>query len=207
MGRVYHSLVAIPDNRLSTVPVQALYLPPDDQDQVFDLLRDNERGPIALSDPSQGQHFQKWTLTYVDPDFTLSPTDVGVPTVVLTAANVTQIGLGFDQNGHETICYNTSSSAFLFWFDSQVGQFVTTDLGSDVISVSLTLDDKRNRQTQANDVLLFYTKSGAVDFDLFYRQQRERYGVERLLATEVLQTIYATGMNLVNRVQISTSDG
>jgi hypothetical protein len=75
-----------------------------------------------------------------------------------------------------------------------------------VLSLALSLDDKRSRQTQQNDVLMFYTKTGAVDYDLYYRQQRERYTVERLLATETLRIITQFGMHESWRVQVSTSD-
>jgi hypothetical protein len=126
--------------------------------------------------------------------------------VVTNAAGVVQLGLAFDQNGQPTVCYNTSTNGFLYWFDSAEPGFVTTDMGTSVLSLALTLDDKRDRQTQANDVILWYTKVGVADYDLFNRVQRERYTVETLMATGVLETITQVGMHVSWRVQISTSD-
>jgi hypothetical protein len=196
--------MSIIENRLSTVPVQAPYFPPDDI--LHDLLEDYEAGPIALSDASGGQQYQTWILTYSDPDFTVTPQTTGSPSVVLSAAGALQVGLAFDQNGRETVCYNTATNGFLYWWDSSEPGFVTTDLGTTVKSLALTLDDKRNRQTQRNDILLWYTIVGAVDYDLFMRMQRERYTVEYPMATEVLQHITQVGMHTGYRVQISTSD-
>jgi hypothetical protein len=51
-----------------------------------------------------------------------------------------------------------------------------------------------------NDVILFYIKDGA----LFYRQQRDRYGVERRLCDCPNTTIRIerVSMNTLNRLQI-----
>jgi hypothetical protein len=197
--------MAIIENRMSTVPVQDVYIPPDDI--VHGLLEDFEAGPVAVGDPTAGQAFQTWILTWDNGtgDFTITPQTVGPPVVGVTnSADVVQLGLAFDQNGQPTICYNTSTNGFLYWFDSAEPGFVTTDLGTDIESLALTLDDKRDRQTQANDVILWYTKAGLLDFDLFNRVQRERYTVETLMATGVLKTITQVGMHVAWRLQVST---
>ena len=196
--------MAIIQDRMSVEPVPGLYLPPDDI--VHDLLEDFEAGPIGLSDPSGGQRNQVWILTYSDPDFTLTPQTTGSPSVVLSAAGALQIGLAFDQNGRQTICYNTATNGFLNWWDSSVPDFVTTDLGTAALSLALTLDDKRDRQTQANDILLWYTKVGVTDHDLFVRYQRDRYTIEYPMFQGTLKHIVQVGMNDGTRVQVSTSD-
>ncbi len=81
-----------------------------------------------------------------------------------------------------------------------------TDFGTSFKSLALTLDDKRNRQTQANDILLWYTKVGAVNHDLFVRYQRERYTQERPMWEGVLKYITHVGMNDGTRVQVSTNN-
>ena len=196
--------MAIIQNRMSTEPVPSAYLSPDDI--AHDPLTDIEAGPIALSDPSAGQKFQTWILTYSDPDFTLTSQTVGSPSVVLQAAGVIQLGVAFDQNGRETICYNTATNGFLYWWDSAIPGFTTTDLGTAVQSLALTLDDKRNTQTQRNDILLWYTLPGAVDYDLFVRYQRTRYTEELPMWQATLRRIIQVGMNVGTRVQVSTSD-
>jgi hypothetical protein len=198
--------MAIIQNRMSKVPVPDDYFPPDDI--AHGLLQVIEAGPVAVGDSSGGQTFQDWILTWDNGtgDFTITPQTSGSPVVVTNAAGVIQLGLAFDQNGQPSVCYNTATNGFLYWFDSSEPGFVTTDFGSSVLSLSLTLDDKRDRQTQVNDVILWYTKVGASDHDLFNRIQRERYTEETLMATGVLGTIVQVGMHVSWRLQVSTSD-
>ena len=198
--------MAILQNRMSTVSVPGAYLFPDNIGG--NLLTSHEAGPIARSDPSGGQKYQEWILSWNNGsgDFTLTPQTIGDPVVVLNAANVTQLGLAFDQNGRETICYNTATNGYLYWWDSSVPGFVTTDFGTDIVSMGLTLDDKRPRETQVNDIILWYTKVGAVDYDLFNRIQRERYENETLMAEEIYRYITQVGMNDGTRVQITTNE-
>ena len=92
-----------------------------------------------------------------------------------------------------------------YWYDAQVQDWVITEI-ADVFSPRLTRDDKREPLVDTSDILLFYLvvvdeENGLVD--LRYRQQRERYGVERTLASfsNVLR-IGRVGMSGKDRVQI-----
>jgi len=197
--------MAIIENRMSTVPVPNGYFSPDDI--LSGSLISREAGPIALNDPSGGQAYQSWILTYSDPDFVLTPQDVGAPSIVLSVAGVVRLGLAFDQNGHPAICYNTLTNGFLYWFDSSIPGFTTTDFGTSVFSLALTLDDKRNRQTQVNDIILWYTKVGVVGHDLFNRVQRERFTIPTLMKTAIPKYIVQVGMHKGYRVQLTLLGG
>ena len=83
--------MSILQNRLSDEPDPSPYLPPDDIDHT--LNDDWERGPIALNDSSGGMAYQDWHLTYAAGDFTLTPSDVGAPSVVLTGQDSAQPNL------------------------------------------------------------------------------------------------------------------
>ncbi len=194
--------MAILQNRMSTIAVPDTYFPPDDV--FYGPLISHEAGPIALNDPSEGQKYQDWILTYSDPDFTLTPQTTGSPSIVgEPVAEVIRIGLAFDQNGHQTICYNTLTNGYLYWWDSSVPGFVTTDFGVNVFSLALSLDDKRDRQTQANDIILWYTKVGATNYDLFNRIQRERFEEETLMANDIPKYIAQVGMHIGYRGQVT----
>jgi hypothetical protein len=192
------------ENRMSTVPVPGLYLIPDNI--IHNKFTDNEAGPIARSDPSGGQKAQTWELIW-EPgtgDFILTPQTIGDPVVVLNAVNVQQIGLAFDQNGQEAICYNTFTNGYLYWWDSSVPGFVTTDFGTEFLSLALTLDDKRSRQTQVNDVILWYIKLIGNQYNLYNRIQRQRYTEETLMSENVDKYITQVGMHDGTRVQVTT---
>ena len=194
--------MAIPEGRMSTTPVPGTYLPPNGDANT--LLEWHEGGPVAIGDTSGGQNDQAWIMTYSDPDFTLTPQTTGPPVVVHSVASVTQLSFCFDQNANFTIAYTAAAIANLYWFDTLAGMYVTTPSALGAISPAVTLDDKRDTQTQANDMLLFYTKQQIdLSYSLFMRIQRERFENEYLMHTNVRPHIVNMGMNDGLRVQLS----
>lgn len=193
--------MAYPEDRLSTTPVPATYIPPSGDTNM--LLEWHQGGPVAIGDTSGGQNNQDWIMTYADPDFTLSPQTTGTPTVVHSVASVTQLAFCFDQNANFTITYTALGIANLFWFDTVAGMYVTTPFVGG-ISPAVTLDDKRDTQTQANDMILMYTKQQVdLKYHLFMRKQRERFEVEYLQDTDVRPHIVNLGMHEKLRLQIT----
>jgi len=192
------------ENRLSTTPVIADWLAPDSRDRV-NFLVDHELGPIAINDTSGGLFYQPWTLQYnlANGNFDLTPETVGAAVIAYNHPSVTQCTLAFDQNGRPTFAFTAAGLPKLYWYDTLAASFVTTTLGAGVTFPTVCLDDKRQTQTNSNDIILFYTKPGALGYDLFFRLQRERYTTERLLKTNVYGFVYKCGMNLGNRIQIA----
>jgi hypothetical protein len=195
------------ENRMSAIVVPADWLVPDGLDR--DLDEDNEAGPVAPNDTSKGLFYQAWHLTYDagTDDLTITPQTVGVPVVVLNVPNLTQCSFAFDQSGHVNVAYTVGSQAFLYWFDTQAADWVTTPLDFGVTTPTLCLDDKRLTQTNFSDVLLFYTMETAPDvWTLFHRQQRDRYEDEYPHNEGVSPYLYKLGMHLGFRVQLGLSE-
>jgi hypothetical protein len=143
-------------------------------------------------------------MTYSEPDFTLTPQTTGSPVVVHSVADVTQLSFCFDQNANFTIGYTALGVAYLYWFDTSQSMYVTTPSGEGAISPAVTLDDKRNTQTQANDMILMYTKQEIdLSYTLFMRMQRERFEDEYQMAINVRPHIVNLGMNVGLRVQVT----
>ena len=197
--------MAIPENRLSTTVHPDTFLPPDEFDRT--LLTDKEAGPIEIGNPSFGLSYQVWTASYADPVITLTPADTGLPVDVLSVADVTELSFAFDQNGNIAVVYKAAGTVSLYWYDTGQGDYTTTPSIEGAISAMLTMDDKRSTQTQSSDILLWYTKP-EIDqtFTLYYRQQRESYGTERLLRTNVWRYPWKLGMHEGLRVQLVTVD-
>lgn len=199
--------MAIPDNRLSTVPHLDTYIPPDGYDRIS--LDDKELGPANLGDISEGLTFQTWHLTYSDPDFTITPGTSGTPITTPTipaVANVTQLSFAFDQNANITIAYTVGTTASLYWFDTVSAGYITTPSIADAISPFLCLDDKRITQRPASDVLLFYTKVVGPNWVLHMRRQRDRYADEYDMQLPCWPYIWKLGMHEGLRLQITTRD-
>lgn len=166
------------------------------------VLIDYERGGIAIQDPSQGLDVRDWTATLIGNSVRVYPSDdPGDFDVLFTELNITHLSLSFDANMRPAIGYVAAGVAKLYWYDATGGGYLTQGLSTDARSPFLTFDDKRkfSTTTGANDILCFYL----VGNGLYYRQQRERFNVERWLA-DVPSGVQITraGMNKGLRVQV-----
>jgi hypothetical protein len=198
--------MTVRQHRLSTEPDVSAYLPPDDVDHT--LNDDWEKGPIALNDTSGGMANQDWHLTFAAGDFTLTPSDTGSPTVILSGIDSVQCSFAFDQNGQPAITWiDSSDGGHIWWFDIQTGQPEIFDFQNPVTSVGLCLDDKRPREVGINDMLLWYTipAAGPDHYSLHNREQRDRFLTDYPMADPVWPFIHKLGMNSELRVQITTS--
>ena len=197
--------MAIPEGRLSTdwAATESQYSIPEDR--VFYAYSNYERGPIAIEDTSEGLLYQTWTFSWDEStgDITATPETTGSPTVVHNIPACSLISCTFDQNGRVAIAYINGSS-YLWWYDSALGSRTTKDLGNDVFSVSLYLDDKRSTQNTDNDMLLWYTKQNAGQWDLFMARQRDRFLTEYPMYTGLdVGFIHNSGMSYGLRGQLS----
>jgi hypothetical protein len=193
--------MSLPLDTASSTPVVSLPLAPDGVTRL-DRLVDYERGGVALNDASQGVNVRNWRA-YVDgTNVCVAPYPENTPVSTLfSAVDITELSLAFDQLMHPTIAYVQAGVTKLYWYDTVVSGQVTTTF-PDTTSPMLCLDDKRDLQVQAGvtDVLFFYVSGG----NLCYRQQRDRFGVERALAALPSGTAVITGvgMGTNNRVQV-----
>ncbi len=183
----------IPENRLSTTILSSTFLSPDLL--VTSQVVDYERGGVALDDGTQGLDVQDW-IAYIDGDDLKVGTTLENGVVIITRPGTTTLSLGFDLNMRATLAYTQAGVVKLWWFDTLQNMMVDTEF-ADTSWPRLCTDDKRALQTQATDIILAYIKDG----DLYYRQQRDRYSIERLLGTPPLPVLVNIGMNTVNRLQ------
>jgi len=188
----------LPDNTLSSIAVSAPFLPPDDRPR--EPLIDWERGGIGISDASLCHDVQNWKAWYAGNVIWVAPeADLSAKTAVLELGGVTELALAFDISMHVTLVYMRNGLANLYWYDTNLNDHTTTPY-QDITSPRLTLDDKRESQSSVNDVLFFYLKFG----QLRYRQQRDRFLIERVLADvpDFGARIENVGMTTGNRVEI-----
>lgn len=190
----------IPGNRLSSAPLSADFLSPDDR---YDgPLTDYERGGVALNDASEGMLVKDW-ICYMDgDDITVGPTDESsTPAVVATLAGVESLSFSFDRNMQPAVAAEVAGTVYFRWFDTVPGDYVVTSYPG-ARSPKVAHDDKRRSSSQSSDVLLLYM----VADELRYRQQRDRFSVERVLKNglSVDARITHAGMNRGNRFQIRT---
>ena len=166
----------IPEQSLSSTTIDGNFIgararaivSPDDY-----IVRDWEDGGIAFNDPSEGLMYQQWHGYIAGNEIRIGPVD-GTATVIHTADNLEEMSFTFDQNMRPVIAYVADGVSYLRWYDSQAAAQVVTNFGEDMKTPRVTLDDKRATQLGVSDVILAYIRNGA----LYYRQQRDRFGVE-----------------------------
>lgn len=190
--------MSILENRLSTTPVPAPLLVPISRDDPF---TDYQMAGVGLQDPSQGLNVQLWRLKYDEftGNFLLSAPNFS-ETVLFSRPDVSYVSLSFDTNMNPFVSFTEAGVSKFWWFDSVLGLqvFDNTTIATSS-SPYATLDDTRVSQDAARDILLFYVRSG----NLYYRQQRDRYTIERLLKTGVIGEVLLAGMQTNLRVGVT----
>lgn len=189
--------MALPDGVLSTVPVVSPLLSPDGYERL-DFREDFERGGVALNDPTQGLDVFDWRCwTDGDTVWVARYPASGAAAVVYEGERITEVALAFDQNMRPTVALVEAGVVKLRWYDSLIEGMATTSFPG-ARGPMLTLDDKRVFASQTNDIIFAYVRDG----NAYYRQQRDRFGVEYLLGgTFGAARITQLGMGSNNRLQ------
>ena len=138
-----------------------------------------ETGGANISDTTQGLLVQSWRGRLIGDDIILDvPDNILIsPHVAYSAAGITEFSFTFNQNMNPIVVFVQSGSSKMYWYDSSLGGYTITDYGNTVTNPRVALDDKRLEQTSNSDVIFAYIKEGS----LYYRQQRDRFTIERLL--------------------------
>jgi hypothetical protein len=164
---------------------------------------DYEHGGIAIQDPSVGHQYQVWEARVEHSggnDYVyLNAPNQGSPTLLYSGVDISEISITFDNNMNLCLGFVEEGRSKLYWYDTTVEAMVTTIING--VSPRVFFDDKRRTQSNVSDILLFYIRGGSI----YYRQQRDRYTIERLLQTGVRgRRLDVVGMGRNWRLQINT---
>lgn len=184
----------LPDNKLSTLSQPSTII--GGRRFQGGLKTDFESGPIAFSDTSQGLYYQVWYGQAFEDRISLW-TDTVDKIQVVSGTNITELSFTFDQNGRPSVLYLQYGLMKLFWYDSSLGGEITTTFSTGNISPKIFLDDKRGTQSGNSDMIIGYIRNT----NLYYRQQRDRFLVEYLLARDVIGRLERFGMGRNLRLQ------
>lgn len=189
--------MAFPDNSLSDIPLPQRFLGAG-ATSILDRTRDYEDGPIAEQDPTQGMDYQEWRA-YVEDNIIWVEADNLPPKVLYEGqGEITDVSIAFNQNADLHYAYVEDGVAKFYWYDTLSAQFETMVLPEGTRTPKITLDDKRSTQTASNDIILSYIKA---DNGLYFRLQRERFEIERLLHPGPFVMIRQMYMNTGWRLQ------
>lgn len=170
--------MAMPENVTSTSAVVVSFLVPDID--VTTALVDYERGGVAVQNTSQGVNSYAWTCS-VDGIYVMIQREGAAPVAVFEQATIVEISFAFDQNMRPQFAYRLASGdIYLRWFDTLTNLYRTDNFGTGR-NPRLALDDKRPSQSDRADVIFAYIRGDT----LYYRQQRDRYTIERALRSGI----------------------
>lgn len=198
------SILALPENKLSDIPVLAPMLTPDDLP--FDHFLSYEKGGIDLKDPTQGLQVRDWLCYYSESTgkFILRSEPDKEYTILEDLYDVQSMDFTFDQNMNFILTYELPNLVCkLHWFDAETQDYVISTF-TGCRSPRLTLDDKRQQTLLFSDILFLYIKENG---DLMFRQQRDRYMTERILrgGFPADQHLLRIGMTKNFRVQFNST--
>jgi hypothetical protein len=161
---------------------------------------DYEDGGIGLNDSSAGLLYQEWTTMTDGTDIWISSPNT-LSTLIYTGTNIVGVSCTFDQNMNPVYAITEDGQAKLRWYDSTIEDYTVTNLGGAWPKVFL--DDKRPEFVVSSDIIVAYVSSGT----LYFRMQRDRYGVEYTLATGIgcYGRMKNLGMGRNNRLQFILS--
>lgn len=160
--------------------------------------KDFETGGVALNDPSEGHQHQIWQAEIINRETIQVSAEEVEASTLYSGTDITEVSLSFDQNMRPVLAFVEGGVAKLRWFDSQASGQVVTSFGTSYLTPRVSLDDKRGTQMGNNDVIFAYLRGG----NLYHRLQRDRYGVEYLLQSNVQSSgIIKMGMSRANRFQ------
>lgn len=184
-------MAMIPNARLIDDIVNTEFISP--RDRKYKNNVSYEIGGVALSDTSHGLLSDVWKAWIDENKIYIKRDDLDQQTLLLTDENITEVDFTFDQNMRPCVCYVSNGQAKLYWFDTQSNDYQTTTF-ENIQNPRLSLDDKRGFNVENSDIIFAYIK----DNTLYYRQQRDRFGIEYLLK-ENISVLQKIGMGKENR--------
>lgn len=194
--------MSMPLNQLAPVGDVGTILPEDNKYVVS--LKSREKGGIGLNDASQGINVYGWTATADKDTGKVFLTKDGTRDILFgTFGPLRTISISFDQNMQPALAYVQEDRVCkLYWYDSTIPGYTTLTMPAGARDPILTMDEKRDPLVSISDILLFY----CIGQNLYYRQQRERFTVERLIYTGVQGRLFKIGMNTHWCIQIEFTD-
>lgn len=188
----------LPDNMLSGSNMSTTFLVPFREDRLIDY----EWGGIELSDTSHGLDYQVWRCWFDEPTKEVRINRLSEPLttyIVYTsiAIPIVSIGLSFDGNMRATICWTSVNGDCYLYYYNPVTASMDTATFNNVTNACISMDDHRQFNVSNADIILAYTRGT----QLLYRQQRDRYLIERELSNSSPGNLWQIGMSTQNRFQ------
>lgn len=167
--------------------------------EVIYKFTDHETGGSALNYSADGLDVMVWSAEISeDKKQVLLTNETNMPAVVVYEGDdITEVSVTFDQLMNPTVAVVDNESVYLRWYDTSVGQMITTLFADEgLVSPKVSLDNK-HVSDGSNDIIFAYVK----DNRLYYRLQRDRYQTEYKVSDRPVRRIQKIGMTVGSRFQ------
>lgn len=182
----------IPADAITNSPISGAFQPPENLP--YNPSQHTVLGGIAIGDPSKGRQFQNWTAILAAGNVTVQPSNSGV-VFSIAAPSATSIALAFDNNMGLVLAWQTLTESVLYYFDTTTAAYTARSFAG-TTSCRVCVDDAREFYGPSSDVIFAYTENN----NLYWRQQRDRYDVERLVGPTGKKLV-RMGLAQTNRLQ------
>lgn len=156
--------MALPQNTLSLEPIISEFIVPERSH----LLEDYSINPVSGKLIRAYYDYADETVKYVE--------DMVVKTV-FTMPNITAMSFTLDLNERALCVYVKNNSTWMYWYDSNIGQMVYTEYGTEYLTPQIAIDEQRHQNANNADIIFAYVKNK----QLCIRYQRHRFTTETLL--------------------------
>jgi hypothetical protein len=183
----------IPANAFTAVPQPTSFQAP--YNEPYTPLQQVVRGGTAIGDASAGRQVKDWIATYAAGTIVVKPVGDVVAAFAMMAADVLTLSLAFDNNMGIVLAWKTPTGANLYYYDTLTSAYITR-VFANIESCRVCVDDARAVYNANSDVIFGYVRTG----NLYWRQQRDRYDTERLVAP-TLRQLKRMAPSVTNRLQ------
>ena len=187
--------VMLPGNTLASVHEYSEWKHP--YPLTDEVTKAYEWGGIDITDTSQGFAAALWVLQYISGELHLGKVNTPLVPVLTVGAGVVKVALAFDANMRPAYAWQIGEdTCVLRYYDTALADFTEITF-TGIYSPCLTLDDSRTQSSSISDIIFAYLKGN----QLCYRQQRDRFLIEYVLAEVTQHFLMRVGMNKSHRLQ------
>ena len=163
----------------------------------YDPISQLIRGGTRIGYGSDGRDVKDY-LVELFTDGLINITDTTSNQIVYTKTlvNTKTISATFDNNMNVVLCYQLLDTSNLHYFDLESNKYITKVVNN-TTSCKVCIDDIRLINNANSDIIFGYTK----DDNLYYRQQRDKYDIERLIDPCQGKRLLRLGQTENNRLQ------
>lgn len=156
--------MSLPLNTLSLEPIMSEFIVPEKSH----VLEDYSINPVS----------GKLIRAYYDhADETIKYIEDMIVKTVFTMSNISAMSFTLDLNERAICVYVKNNSTWMYWYDSNIGQMIHTEYGTEYLTPQIAIDEQRHQNANNADIIFAYVKNK----QLYIRYQRHRFTTEILL--------------------------